>query len=92
MHYHPIDWKDDISELCLVYANYWRQEKDDEMIDEMQTSIGKCATLIELLKNPNDMVIETNNDFKGRVRLIAKPIRVNKIAPDYSNQLAEANL
>ena len=95
MHYHPIDWKDDISELwsgAVAKLADAEEKKDDEMIDEMQTLIGKCATLIELLKNPNDMVIETNNDFKGRARLIAKPIRVNKIAPDYLESISRKRI
>ena len=49
MHYHPIDWKNRRelwSADAILVAD--TREKNDEMIDEMQTLIGKCAIMIEL--------------------------------------------
>lgn len=85
MHYHPADWKDSVSKLldgAMGTLEKAESDKDENTIDAMRTIIDKCATLLELLENPNDVVIESDTDKRGKQRMIAKPVRVNKIAPD----------
>ena len=85
MHYHAADWRKSITDLLDGAKGTLEKaeaDRDEKVIDSMRTLIGKCATLLELLENEKDVVIESDKDFRGKQRLVAKPVRVNKIAPE----------
>lgn len=95
MHYHPADWKTDIQKLLtgaqrtLATAE---TDKDDDTQESMRTIIGKCSTLLELLENPNDVVIESDKDFRGKRRIVAKPVRVSKLVPEKLDSVARKRI
>jgi ATP-dependent DNA helicase DinG len=95
MHYHADDWKEVISKLfegAKATLTKAEADRDEEVIESMRAIIGKCSTFLELVENPKDVVIEVNNDFRGKPRLVAKPVRVNKIAPERLDSISRQRI
>ncbi len=84
MHYHPADWRDDIQRLyegATKTLGVAEADEDANKVDEMRAIVQRTSQLLELLEEPNDVVVELDTDRRGNRVLIAKPVRVNKIAP-----------
>ena len=85
-HYHPHDWVDDIDALHegakrgLAIAV---DDDDDRKIKKFRTLASKTATLVQLLKDPDNCVVEANTTQSQ-----FKPIRVSQFVPDYLDVLA----
>ena len=94
-HYHPADWQPDIEKLHKgALATLAKAEEDENinLADEMKAIIGRTSTLIELLKEPNDVVVEITTDRRNKRVMVAKPVRVNKIAPDLLDSISRQRI
>ncbi len=95
-HYHPADWIDDVERLhtgATKALETAEADKDEATIEQMRAVLNKTSVLIDLLKNPEEVVVNTERDPRsGRIKMTAKPVRVSKIAPERLDAIARQRI
>ena len=64
-------------------------KKDEKAVERFREILSKTAILVDLLKNPGQVVIEIDRSRSGMKTLITKPIRVNAFAVERFDQLSK---
>ena len=94
MLYHPADWVEPLTEMkkTAEFGIAAAEDSGDEnALDKFRALLDKTSVAIELLKNPNQVVVENESDKGGRYLKI-KPIRVRKIAAERLEQISRKRI
>ena len=94
MHYHPADWKPDIQRLydgAKKTMEHAEEDENSDLVDKMRAIVSKTSTLLELLDDSNNLVIESDSDRRGRY-ILAKPVRVQHLAPDLLDSISRQRI
>ena len=90
IHYHAADWIDPIKELhegAQAELENAEDAEDEQAIERFRNLLSKTTTLLELLKDPERVVIENHADGGGRY-LKVRPVRIDKFAADKLESLS----
>ena len=94
MHYHPADWVKPLEALHkgategVIVADAMG---DENARDRYRALAGKTSLLIEIMQNPNEVVVENTVDRGGQVLRI-RPIRVDRFAAERLDQISKRRL
>jgi len=94
MHYHAADWIPAITELhkaAQVGIEISEQNEDEKATERYRKLLGKTTTLLELLKEPNRVVVENESDRNGRYLKI-RPVRVNRLASEMLERVSKKRI
>ena len=84
-HYFTEDWEGDMTRLHrgaeagLIRAE---AEKNEDKVEQFRAIINKTSVVLELLKKPKTVIVETPRGRGGERFILFRPIRVNQFASE----------
>ena len=94
VHYYPHDWLEPMNQLnrdAKSALSGYEEGGNDDAADKCRALLSRVATTIELLKRPDEVVVELNNDRGGKY-LLMKPVRVTQFAGELLEQVSEKRI
>lgn len=94
MHYHAVDWIKPITEMhkeAEKGIDIADKLGDERQVERYRNLLGKTAMLLDLLKTPNQVVIENILENRKRV-LRVRPVRANRFALENLERLSDTRI
>lgn len=94
MHYHPADWVEPIKAFHKASCDLLEAAdamQDEKAVERYRTLVGKTSVLVDLLKNPNQVVIENTTEGKQRI-LKVRPTRVGRFASEQLDAISRRRI
>ena len=94
MHYHPVDWTDDVKDFvksCELHLKAAEDEEDDPKIKAFRSILEKGTTILTLLQQPDNVVVKMDKTRFGRF-VEFKPVRVRDYAVDMLDSVARKRI
>ena len=94
LHYHPADWVDPLTELhqgAVEGVEVADAMGDEQARDRYRALASKTAILVDLMRNPGEVVIENTSDRGGQV-LRVRPTRVSRFASEKLDEISKRRL
>jgi len=94
LHYHPADWVDPLKKLhegAIQGVELADAMGDENARDRYRALASKTAILVDLMRTPNEVVIENTADRNGQV-LRVRPTRVSRFAGERLDEISKQRI